>query len=75
MKQPERIPKELAKTFQPWDPGVISHQDFLQLEVDLVVLCKELSKLVNFSGNIGNQLRAFRLSVQEQELLPGGGLK
>ncbi len=41
--------------------------DYLAVEVDLVVLSRELTKLVNFSSRIGKQLREFRQLVLEQD--------
>ncbi len=41
--------------------------DLLAVEVDLVVLSKELSKLVDFSIRIGKQLRESRQLALEQE--------
>ena len=41
--------------------------DLLAVEVDLAVLSKELSKLVDFSIRIGKQLRESRQSALEQE--------
>ncbi len=40
----------------------------LEVEVDLVVLSKELTKLADLSTRIVNSLHELRLSQQEQEL-------
>jgi len=42
-------------------------QSLTMVEVDLVVLSKELSQLAQFSGRITKQLRELRLSELEQE--------
>ncbi len=47
----------------------VINQRLLDLEVDLQVLRKELTRLDSFSGRIGNGLRDLRLSLSEQELL------
>ncbi len=58
-----------SKTPLRTSPTYPTHQDLLNLEVDLVVLSKELTKLVGFSGSIARQLREYRLSGQERELV------
>ncbi len=59
---------DMANKDRPKDHGGISTQDWLALELDLVVLCKELIRLGNFSGRIADSFRDQRLSEQEQEL-------
>ncbi len=43
-------------------------QELLALEVDTEVLYKELIRLADLSGRIGDSFRVLRLSVLEQEL-------
>ncbi len=60
LEESERIPlmeKQLAYL----------SQTLLDLEVDSVVLYKELTKLEGMSGRITDSLRELRLSVQEQQ--------
>ncbi len=61
--------EHLVKTSHPWVLSETSFQKLLELEVDLAVLSKELTKLVDFSTRIGDTFRGLRLSQQEQELL------
>ncbi len=58
----------LAKALPQVQLGSIN-QTLLDLEVDLVVLSKEVSKLDAFCGEIGACCRDLRLSLQEQELV------
>ncbi len=55
------IPSE--KTFQE-----CLIKGFFDLEVDMVVLCKELTKLVGMLGRIESSTRELRLSLQVQVL-------
>ncbi len=57
------------KMYQQWVRGKITTPDLLAVEVDLVVLSKELSRLVAMLQRTTNSLRESRLSEQEQELV------
>ncbi len=70
MKQQEPTRKVSEKISQRWDRSGISAPSLLALEVDMVVLSKELSKLEDYSGNIVNQLRELRQWVSEPDYLP-----
>jgi len=66
MKPLWEIPLASEKTFQQCQIDLVTQ--LLAMEVDLVVLSKEVSHLVDFSGRIAKQSRELRQSVQEQEL-------
>jgi len=57
------------KISQRWDLGGTFNQDFLAVEVDLVVLSKELIKLGEYCGRIGDSFRGLRSSLQEADLV------
>ncbi len=55
--------KEVSERMsQQWGPLKISTQDWLQVEVDLAVLSKELRLLANFCTRIENSLPDLELS-------------
>ncbi len=58
----------LEETFQAWALSETSIHKFLALEVDMVVLLKEQSKLGDMLARIIVSLRELRLSRLEQEL-------
>ncbi len=65
LKQQDRA--IFTKTFQSQETGEILVQSFLDLEVDLVVLSRELLQLENFSLRIAKRLRESRQSLLEQD--------
>ncbi len=67
MKQLERLPKVSVKTSRQWALSETSIQSCLAMEVDLVVLSRELYKLGDLSSRIVNSLRELRVSELEQE--------
>ncbi len=71
MKQPSTVPEYSVE-----ESGKIRHmgskldsfvQELLDLEVDSVVLYKELTRLEGISGRIRDSLRELRQSLVEQE--------
>ncbi len=66
MKQ-ESLAAQSAKIFQQWDLSETSLQRLFELEVDSVVLSRELTKLVDMSIRIVGSLRELRSSQLEQE--------
>ncbi len=69
MNHPEFILEESEKTALTEKQLANLIQGLKELEVDSLVLQRELIKLVNFSGRIDVSFRDLRLSLQEQELL------
>lgn len=72
MKQPSRTPEylvvqeELERISQQWVVNSDLIQSFLDLEVDLVVLSRELTRLGDMSTRIGTGIRKLRVQGQEQ---------
>ncbi len=65
----ERTPEyQLEKTSRQWALSETSIQDCLDMEVDMVVLRKELFDLAGLSERIVDRLRALRLSALEPQL-------
>jgi len=58
-----------VKTSRLWVPGKISKPTLLDLELDLVVISRELSQLVVLLSKTTSSLRELRQSVLEQELV------
>ncbi len=56
---------QLEETSQQWALSNSSIQDFLALEVDLVVLFRELTKLADMSSRIAQDIRKVRLHSQD----------
>ncbi len=65
---PQESTEVSEKTSQQWALSETSIQQFLDLEVDTVVLRKELTDLVGLCTRIVNSLRELRLSPQVQAL-------
>jgi len=62
-------PSVSVKTSRLWVPGKISKPTLLDLELDLVVISRELSQLVVLLSKTTSSLRELRQSVLEQELV------
>jgi len=56
------------RTYQRWDHSKITFQTLTDLEVELAVLSRELTRLEGLSTRIVSSLHELRLSLQEQEL-------
>ncbi len=67
MNQPEYILADSEKISQPWDHSKVTFQILLDLEVDLVVLHRELSRLADMCTRITGSIHEFRVSELEQE--------
>ncbi len=67
MNQPEYTVAESEKISPQWDLSRITFQMLTDLEVDLVVLSRELSTLVDTSTKIIASIRELRLSQQDTE--------
>lgn len=65
----QQDPTDLVKTSRLWVPGKISEPTLLDLELDLVVISRELSQLVALLQRTTSSLRVLRQSVLEQELV------
>ncbi len=63
--EPEYILEELEKTSQQWDLGKITFQMFLDLQVDLVVLSREQSRLADMSTRIADSIQKCRQQEQD----------
>jgi len=59
-------PEAIKSHSKPTSLGSIN-QIFLDMEVDLAVLSRELSELADMSGRIGDSCRDLRLLLQEQD--------
>ncbi len=57
---PEFIVEDSVKMFQRWDLGKITFQSLHDLQVDLVVLSRELSKLEDMSIRIADSIQRCR---------------
>ncbi len=60
------------KMSQRWVLSETSCQELLSLEVDMVVLSKELTRLEDMCIRIGNSLHELRVSVSEQDFNNSG---
>ncbi len=65
--EPEYIVQELEKIPLTGKQLACTVQILLDLEVDLVVLYKELTRLEGISGRIRDSVQGLRLSLQERE--------
>ncbi len=63
--EPEYILEELAKTSQQWDLGRITFPMLLDLQVDLVVLSREQSRLAAMSIRIADSIQKCRQQEQD----------
>ncbi len=61
---PEFIVEDSVKMSQQWDLGKITFQMLQDLQVDLVVLSRELSKLEGMSIRIADSIQKCRLREQ-----------
>ncbi len=68
MNQPEYILEDSAKIALTAKQLANLLQSLTMVEVDLVVLSKELTLLAGMSTRIGNSLRELEVSLSEQEL-------
>ncbi len=58
--------KETSVRISPhWVVSSDTIREFLALEVDLVVLCRELSKLGNMSSRIATDIRSLRVQAED----------
>lgn len=69
MTRKESTEVQLEKSYRHLDHSEILVRNLLDLEVDLVVLSLELTKLAGLSTRTKDTIRTRRLCLQEQELL------
>ncbi len=64
--EPEYSLEKSEKTLLMESQRASLNQTLLDLEVDTVVLSRELTRLVDLSGRIANTMRSIRLESQEE---------
>ncbi len=62
---PEYILEESERMSQRWDLGKITFQMLIDLQVDLVVLSREQSKLADMSSRIADFIQNLRQQEQD----------
>ncbi len=67
MKPKVTYQEVLERMSQQWGPLETIVRDYSQVEVDMVVLFKELTRLVDFCGRIADSMPNLSLPLQPEE--------